>query len=264
MGLLSSSDDGYRYLNTDIKFSYAILRKDKRTRERYRIPRSMKALRLSKLQGHLKRRVNVVVAKMSGDLGGHGNHVYKVCDGTPQKPVFAVVPDHHASRGRALVDGRYGEILFLGNILVRSNPAHDAFNLFVDRFTTIEAVRGEERRSPGSQRREFPSRGEEEGFDGSADGDTRRTGPFEPAVSPTNRIHRTPQVQAGRSRILTLAAVSDAHDAGRLTTAALPASDLPMTRAIEPERTATKANAGKKPARSAITPETNGRRVIPR
>jgi hypothetical protein len=152
MSRLASSEDGYRYLNTDIKFSYAILRKDHRTREAYRIPRGMKALRLSKLQGHLKHRVNVVVAKMSGDLGGRGNHVYKVCDGTPQKPVFAVVPDHQAFRGRALMEGRYGEIISLESILVRYNPARDAFNLFVDRSTRVGAI-GDGERPRFSQRR---------------------------------------------------------------------------------------------------------------
>jgi len=140
MSRLAASGDGYRYRNTDLKFSYAIFRKDNRTRETYRIPRNMKALRLSKLQGHLKRRVNVVVAKMSGDLGGRGNHVYRVCDGTPQKPVFAVIPSYHASGARALLDGRYGGIFLMENILVRSNPAHDAFNLFVDRSARIEAI----------------------------------------------------------------------------------------------------------------------------
>lgn len=140
MDLLSASDDGYRYRNTDIKFSYALLRKDRRTRETYRIPRTMKALRLSKLQGHLKRRVNVVVARMSEDLGGRGDHVFKVCDGTPQKPVFAVVPDHQAARARALLEGRYGGIFSLENVLVRFNPARDAFNLFVDRSAKVEGV----------------------------------------------------------------------------------------------------------------------------
>ena len=158
MSLLSASVDGYRYRNTDIKFSYAILRKDHRTRELYRIPRTRKALRLSKLQGHLKHRVNVVVAKMSGDLGGgRGNHVYKVCDGTPQKPVFAVVPDHHAASARALLNGRYGEILSLENTLVRFNPARDAFNLFVDRLTRVEAV-GKGEGPPPPRRRTFHGR----------------------------------------------------------------------------------------------------------
>ena len=133
MDLLSSSPDGYRYRNTDIKFSYAILRRDGRTRERFRVPGTEKALRLSKLQGHLKQRVNVVVARMSGDLGDRRMHVFKVCDGTPQKPVFAVVPDHHAAGARALLEGRYGEVLALENILVRFNPARDAYNLFFDR-----------------------------------------------------------------------------------------------------------------------------------
>jgi SAM-dependent methyltransferase len=157
MNRLAASEDGYRYRNTDLKFSYAILVKDHRTREAYRIPRNMKALRLSKLQGHLKRRVNVVVAKMSGDLGGRGNHVYKVCDGTPQKPVFAVIPSYHASTGRALVDGRYGGIFLMENILVRSNPAHDAFNLFVDRSARIEAIGAGRRQSRSSPGKNFRS-----------------------------------------------------------------------------------------------------------
>jgi SAM-dependent methyltransferase len=141
MNLLSASDDGYRYRNTDIKFSYAILRKDGRTRVPYRVPGNVKALRLSKIQGHLERRVNVVVAKMSGDLGGgRGDHVFKVCDGTPQKPVFAVVPDHQKARARALLESRYGDILFMENVQVRSNPAHDAFNLFVDRSSRVSVA----------------------------------------------------------------------------------------------------------------------------
>jgi SAM-dependent methyltransferase len=140
MRLLSATDDGYRYMNADIKFSYALLRRDGRTRETFRIPKGLKALRLSGLQARLKRRVNVVVAKMSGDLGGRGDHVFKVCDGTPQKPVFAVVPRHHAARARALLEGRYGEILSLEGVQVRFNPARDAFNLFVDRFTRAGRV----------------------------------------------------------------------------------------------------------------------------
>jgi hypothetical protein len=143
MSLLASSEDGYRYMNTDIKFSYALLRKDGRTREEHRVPLKAKALRLSKLQGHLKRRVNVLVAKMSGDLGGGRGHlVFKVCDGTPQKPVFAVVPAHQAAHARALVEGRYGAILSLENTLVRFNPARDAYNLFVDRSTRVEPPPG--------------------------------------------------------------------------------------------------------------------------
>jgi hypothetical protein len=165
MSLLASSEDGYRYLNTDIKFSYALLSKDGRTREQYRIPRGAKALRLSTLQRHLKHRVNVIVAKMSGDLGGgRGHYVYKVCDGTPQKPVFAVVPVHQGLHARALVEGRYGGILSLENALVRFNPARDAFNLFVDRSARVKAL------GIGDQSRE-PSRGKPPATGKSARGD---------------------------------------------------------------------------------------------
>jgi SAM-dependent methyltransferase len=155
MSALAASADGYRYMNTDIKFSYALLRKDGRTREGYRIQRGTRALRLSKLQGALKRRVNVIVAKMSGDLGGgQGHYVYKVCDGTPPKPVFAVVPVHGESHARALVEGRYGEILFLENVLVRFNEARDAWNLFVDRSATVRRLGGRE-----PDREKNPARG---------------------------------------------------------------------------------------------------------
>jgi hypothetical protein len=145
MAALSATEDGFRYLNTDIKFSYALLRRDGRTREGYRATRGVKALRLSKLQGHLKRRVNVLVAKMSGDLGGGRGHlVYKVCDGTPGKPVFAVVPAHQAAHARALVEGRYGAVLHLEHVLVRFNPARDAYNLLVDRSARVSVPGGME------------------------------------------------------------------------------------------------------------------------
>jgi hypothetical protein len=154
MSNLAASEDGYRYLNTDVKFSYALLGKDRRPLVEYRVPPGAKALRLSKLQAHVKRRVNVIVAKMSGDLGGgRGHAVYKVCDGTPQKPVFAVVPEHQATHARALVEGRYGEILSLEGTLVRYNPARDAYNLFVDRSTrvSIPTGTGPKRRKAGNQ-----------------------------------------------------------------------------------------------------------------
>ncbi|HTY53072.1 MAG TPA: class I SAM-dependent methyltransferase [Methanomicrobiales archaeon] len=152
MARLASSEDGYRYRNTDVKFSYALLRKAGRTREEYRVPHGTKALRLSKLANHLKRRVNVVVAKMSGDLGGRGNHVIKVCDGTPQKPVFAVVPDHQAARARALLEGRYGGIFSLEHVLVRYNPARDGYNLFFDRSSGVgQPGPGKRSQGPGRE-----------------------------------------------------------------------------------------------------------------
>ena len=161
MARLAATEGGYRYLNTDVKFSYAILRKDGRTRETYRVPLGEKAIRLSGLPGRLKRRVNVVVAKMSGDLGaGHGDQVFKVCDGTPQKPVFAVVPRHHAGRARALLEGEYGEIFALENVIVRYNPARDAFNLFVDRSAGIAGPGSPgTKRTPVARRSPAPGKG---------------------------------------------------------------------------------------------------------
>jgi hypothetical protein len=64
--------------------------------------------------------------------------MFRVCDGSCEKPVFAVLPAYHVTpENQAIVDVPYGTILALEGILVRYNPAHDAYNLFVSRNTGI-------------------------------------------------------------------------------------------------------------------------------
>ncbi len=53
METLAHCEDSYRYVNTDIKYSYAVLRKDGKTRENFRLPAGSKFLRLSKLHLHV-------------------------------------------------------------------------------------------------------------------------------------------------------------------------------------------------------------------
>ena len=138
MEKVAEGDEPYRYLNTDIKYTFAILRKDALTREKYRVPPRAKLARLSKLKIHVGRRINVVASKMSGDLGDRKNHVFKICDGTTSLPVYAILPNYNSGPGNeALTKAKYGEVLEFHNILVRYNKEKDAYNLMVGKSTEV-------------------------------------------------------------------------------------------------------------------------------
>ena len=136
--LATSSDEPFRYINTDIKYSYVVLRKDTRTRHACQMPAPSRVLRLAHLHRHVGKRVNVAAAKMSGNLGDEKTLMFRVCDGSCEKPVFAVLPAYHVTpENQAIVAAPYGTVLALESILVRYNPAHDAYNIFVSRNTRI-------------------------------------------------------------------------------------------------------------------------------
>ena len=138
METLAHCEDSYRYVNTDIKYSYAILRKDGRKKEACRLPAGSKFLRLSKIHLHVGKRINVAGVKMSGELGDSRSHVYKICDGTARTPVYAVLPSYHITpENDTITQAPYGSILEMKGVLVRYNREHDAYNLLVSRNTEI-------------------------------------------------------------------------------------------------------------------------------
>ena len=138
METLAACEEFYRYINTDIKYSYALLRPAGIHSEGYRIPRGSKVLRFSKLHLHTGRRVNVTAVKMSGELGDGKNHLFKVCDGTAKVPVYAVLPAFHKTpENEALLSAPYGTVLEMEGVLIRYNQDHDAYNLLVSRNTEI-------------------------------------------------------------------------------------------------------------------------------
>jgi len=141
MEVLGSGPEGYRFLNTDIKYSFAVLRKDGRVKHECRMPAGAKFLRFSHLSDHIGKRVNVVAAKMSGELGNARTHVIKVCDATANVPVYAVVPSYHVTQDNSLIlEAGYGSLLEFQGVLVRYNKTHDAYNLLITRNTKIKAL----------------------------------------------------------------------------------------------------------------------------
>ncbi len=139
MELVASCKEAYRFLNTDIKYSYAVLKKDQHLRKTDTSGgvRKKTAL-LSTLARHVDRRINVFVAVMSGDLGNNKTHLWKLCDGTPQKPVYAVMPSYHlSSENEYIMKAGYTEQVEISGVLVRYNPNHDSYNLLITRTTQI-------------------------------------------------------------------------------------------------------------------------------
>ncbi|MEI6293215.1 MAG: small ribosomal subunit Rsm22 family protein [Methanomicrobiales archaeon] len=139
MDLVASCKEAYRYLNTDIKYSYAVLKKEQHLKKPdYSDSARKKTALLSTLARHVDRRINVFAAVMSGDLGNSKTHLWKLCDGTPQKPVYAVMPSYHISSDNEYImkAGYTGQVEISG-VLVRYNPNHDSYNLLITRATRI-------------------------------------------------------------------------------------------------------------------------------
>jgi SAM-dependent methyltransferase len=138
METLAACEEPFRYVNTDIKYSYVVLRKDGKTKEQYRVPAGSRVLRLLQIHRHVDKRVNIIAAKMSEDLGDAKTHMFRLCDGSAKNPVYAVVPSYHITpENREIVSAPYGSILELQSVLVRYNPNHDAYNVLVSRNTDI-------------------------------------------------------------------------------------------------------------------------------
>ena len=138
MTTLAACSEPFRYVNTDIKYSYVMLRKDGKVRLSCNVPKETKALRLSKVHLNVGKRITVAAAKMSENLGDNKTRVFKICDGSAEKPVYAVLPTFHCTpANETLATAMYGDILEFRDVLVRYNPAHDAYNLLVGRDTQV-------------------------------------------------------------------------------------------------------------------------------
>ena len=133
--------EAYRYLNTDIKYSYAVLRKDSRQSSPFRVPLHAKFARFSQLGRHVGRKVNVIASVMSGNLGDSTYHVYRVCDGTSRNQVYVVLPRYFSAPStKSILESDYGSVIEFHQVLVRFNPRYNAFNLLVNRNTRIVQV----------------------------------------------------------------------------------------------------------------------------
>lgn len=141
MQKLADCREFYRYINTDIKYSYVVLRKDKQIKYCYHVPKKSKFAILSKIHVHKGKRINVVGALMSQDLGDTKYSVYRLCDGTSKKAVYAILPIHNINDNNILLkQTKYGEIIEIYNVLVHYNKEKDGYNLLLSRNSIVRNI----------------------------------------------------------------------------------------------------------------------------
>jgi SAM-dependent methyltransferase len=147
MEAVSEHPEYYRYLNTDIKYSFAVLRKSQLNSASEPLPCDRKTAPLSSLSRHVGKKINVCGAVMSGDLGNSRTHLWKLCDGSPQKPVYLVLPSYNSAPGnKGLGNILYGQRIRLSGVLVRYNSGHDSYNLLVTRDTRVSITQESNKR----------------------------------------------------------------------------------------------------------------------
>ncbi|HJJ98828.1 MAG TPA: class I SAM-dependent methyltransferase [Methanocorpusculum sp.] len=140
MFALGGKEEKFRFVNTDIKFSYAVLRKDGNRRCGYHVPAATKRARFSQLKKHVGKRIHVTVSVMSAEIGDAKNYLYLVCDGTGDIPAYVVLPAHHRSpKHEALLSAPYGAVVAIDSVLVRFNAKQSAYNLLMgpESFTRL-------------------------------------------------------------------------------------------------------------------------------
>ncbi len=139
MEKIARTEESYRYINTDMKYSYAILRKEDEAKRHYKA--KGKFIRLANLKKHIEKRINITASLMSGNLGDEKTFVIKICDATTSIPCYAVLPAYHiGDNNKMLLEARYGDIVEILGTLVRENRALCSYNLLITRNTVVNLV----------------------------------------------------------------------------------------------------------------------------
>ena len=143
MFTLGGEEEKFRFVNTDVKFSYAILRTDGHRKCGYKIPGEAKRARLSQLKKHLEKRIHITVSVMSADIGDAKNYLFLVCDGTGTTPTYVALPAfHRTSDHEALLTASYGSVVAIDSVLVRFNKEQNAYNLLMGRESFTRMIAG--------------------------------------------------------------------------------------------------------------------------
>jgi hypothetical protein len=140
MQRLAGEKEAYRFLNTDVKFSYLICSKTQSSdKSDYYVPKDTTPL--SYLKGRQGTYINVIIGKMSEDIGNKEYAVFLICDGTGLNKTYLVIPRRSSDKNLQIMSSAdYGSILIINNIRVRWNPKKQANNLISGSGTRINRV----------------------------------------------------------------------------------------------------------------------------
>lgn len=140
MMLLAGENEGYRFINTDIKFSYSILTKKPAGIASSRINRTG-TTPFRDLTDNIGEFVNVIGTKMSPDIGTREFSVFLFCDGSGGLKVYLVAPNSlKHDEIKKLKMSEYGEVLKISGVRVRWNKKKNSINLIAGSRTHVSAI----------------------------------------------------------------------------------------------------------------------------
>ncbi|WP_435146395.1 small ribosomal subunit Rsm22 family protein [Halobaculum sp. P14] len=127
------------FCNTDVKFSYAVLRTDGERRVPI-VASGERHAKLANSEAHVTDRVNLLAVKLSQNLAsGDANPLFKVGDGSERLEHYAVLTGE-SSLNRDLSEAPYGAVLQFENVLVLWNDDEGAYNLVCEKETVVDAL----------------------------------------------------------------------------------------------------------------------------
>ncbi|SHH63306.1 methyltransferase [Halobaculum gomorrense] len=127
------------YLNTDVKFSWAVLRPDGERRHPV-VAGADRHHRMAESEAHVTDRVNLLAVKLSADLApDDANPLFKIGDGSERVEHYLVVTGESALN-RDLREAPYGAVLSVENVLILWNDDEGAYNLVCGKETVVDVV----------------------------------------------------------------------------------------------------------------------------
>jgi hypothetical protein len=98
-----------------------------------------RSARMADMGDHVTSRIDLVAIKLSHDLSGGGNPLFRIGDGSQSVDHFAVLTGESALN-RDLANADYGDLLSFENVLVLWNDDEAAYNLVVDEETVVDSM----------------------------------------------------------------------------------------------------------------------------
>jgi SAM-dependent methyltransferase len=125
------------FVNVDVRYAYALVRRDGQQRANVRASPERHA-QLAESEQHVTKRVDALVVKLSNDLTGDGgNPLFLVGDGSQSVDHFAVLA-RESGLNKTLREAPYAAVLALENVLVLWNDDEGAYNLVVDGEAVVD------------------------------------------------------------------------------------------------------------------------------
>lgn len=134
----SDHEDG-EFVNVDVQYSHAILRRDGQRRIDV-TPSADRWAKMAAMENHVSNRIDLLALKLSHSLSAEGgNPLFKISDGSESVDHYAVLT-RETSLNRPLLDADYGDLLAFESVLALWNDDERAYNLVVDDETVVDAM----------------------------------------------------------------------------------------------------------------------------